>query len=208
MAKRNGRRQLKREAAVTASGYVVVLNGVPRAGKTSIARELVAADSQWTIHGVDAMIDRTPPSLWPGIGLRPGGERPDLEGLVLSSYRALFDQVAELAISGRRVAVDVGLHDDYSRPLNIVGEMTVRLASVPVLLVGVYCSLEALRERRADSGYLTWALDEPAPLPVQRWQRTVHTGLRYDLEVDTTRASAAACASLILERIASDAASG
>ena len=36
----------------------------------------------------------TPERFQPGIGLRPGAERPDLEPLVLTFYRAMYDAIA------------------------------------------------------------------------------------------------------------------
>jgi len=55
-----------------------------------------AFDEPWLNLGVDAFIK--PPVLparyWPGIGLRPGGERPDLEPLIPVWYAALYQSVA------------------------------------------------------------------------------------------------------------------
>ncbi len=68
--------------ATPGPGTVVVLNGTPRSGKSSIAaalQESSGADALWLNLGVDAFAGVTPRQLRPGIGLRPGGERPDLE---------------------------------------------------------------------------------------------------------------------------------
>ena len=73
------------------SGQVVVLNGVPRSGKTSIAHAMQeSSDEQWLNLGVDTAAGWLPDRLRPGIGLRPGGERPDLEDAVVLLYRGLF----------------------------------------------------------------------------------------------------------------------
>lgn len=167
------------------AGVVVVLNGVPRSGKSSIAAALVQADDRWVNRGVDAVLADTDPSLLPGIGLRPGGERPDLEDLVRASYCRLFDDVAALARAGQHVAMDVGLHDDYTRPLDIMGELTDRLRGLDVCVVGVRCPLSALRKRRRQTGYLSWDVGQAVPEPVLRWERAVHGSRDYDLEVDT-----------------------
>ncbi len=178
---------------------IIVLNGVPRSGKSSIAVALVAAgEGEWVNLGVDSVIAATDPSLWPGIGLRPGGERPGLEPFVLSSYIGLFDEVAERARDGVNVAMDVGIHGDYSQPLNIFGEMQQRFDGLPALLVGVHCPLHVLRQRRLDTNYLSWEIDELVPDPVQRWQDSVHEGKTYDLELDTSTLTPNDCAKAIL----------
>ena len=179
----------------------IVINGVPRSGKTSLAVEIVAAgsgDDDWVIAGVDSVMAQTPDHLQPGIGLRPGGERPDLEPLVLRSYQLLFRNIADYLTAGVSVVADVGIHDDYSQPLDIVGEMQSRLGGRNVLFVGLHCSLDILRERREQSGYLTWDPEEQVPDPVLRWQHAVHLGKKYDLELDTSAMSASDCAAVVL----------
>jgi chloramphenicol 3-O phosphotransferase len=49
---------------------VIVLNGVPRSGKSSIARALMERDGVWANVGVDVPQAATPPNLQPGMGLR------------------------------------------------------------------------------------------------------------------------------------------
>src|SRR5262245_23555606 len=62
------------------AGQIVILNGPPRSGKSSIAAEIQERfEGVWMNLGVDHFKQMTPARLQPGIGLRPGGERPDLE---------------------------------------------------------------------------------------------------------------------------------
>jgi chloramphenicol 3-O phosphotransferase len=69
------------------AGRIVVLNGTPRSGKSSIAGAIQERfDGVWMNLGVDHFKAMTPKTYQPGIGLRPGGERPDLEPLVASLY--------------------------------------------------------------------------------------------------------------------------
>jgi chloramphenicol 3-O phosphotransferase len=65
-------------------GQVIILNGAPRSGKSSIAAAIQETfDGPWMNLGVDVLVRQvTPPRYRPGIGLRPGGERPDLESFV------------------------------------------------------------------------------------------------------------------------------
>ena len=95
---------------------MVILNGAPRSGKSSIADEMTRAG--WLNHGVDASMADTPEDLQPGIGLRPGGERADLEPEVERLYVALWDRVVALAEAGGNVVVHVGLHTDYAGDLD------------------------------------------------------------------------------------------
>jgi len=188
-------------AAGQPSGWVVILNGAPRSGKTSIARALAtAAPGEWVNHGVDAVMAETPAELLPGIGLRPGGERPDLEPHLPAMFEAMYREAARLARSGVNVAVDVGHHDDYSTSLGILERVGEWLRGVHVLFVGVRCELDEVMRRRDESGdgYVGSAADGSIPAPVLRWQRAVHERGGYDLEVDTSRVSAVVAAQEIL----------
>jgi len=186
-------------------GWVVILNGTPRSGKTSIARSLDTVDGRaWVNHGVDAVMAATPEHLLPGIGLRPGGERPDLEPELLPMFAAMYAEVARLARDGMNVAVDVGHHDDYSTSLGILDRVGDWLGDLPTLWVGVRCDIDEIMRRRDESGgaYLGSTDDGSIPAPVLRWQDAVHEPGDYDLEVDTTDASADDCAGVIVARLA------
>ena len=179
------------------TGRIVLLNGAPRAGKSSIARALQAC-GDWMVFGVDAMMAMTPAHLQPGIGLRPGGERPDLETFVQRSYGTLFDTLRMFSYRDLDVVSDVGLHDDYSRPLGIMEMYRTALAGSPVLLVGVRCPIDVIMARRnADTQGGHYEAGDTVPPPVQRWQDTVHAGKRYDLEVDTSVLTPEQCAAAI-----------
>jgi chloramphenicol 3-O phosphotransferase len=200
-----------REAALN-PGRIVVLNGPPRSGKTSIATALQAGqDGDWMSLGVDVHARCvTPPRLRPGIGLRPGGERPDIETVLPRLFAALYDSVAAHSRLGFDVVVDVGHHDDYSRPLGILPDCARRLAGLPALLVGLHCPIEEImsRRRQAEPGretlYVAAAPGEPPPAPVQRWQQAVHRHRIYDLELDTAAATPAECAAAVLRRFDED----
>jgi len=190
--------------AASACGSVVILNGAPRSGKTSIARALEADGRKvWVNHGVDAVMASTPADLLPGIGLRPGGERPDLEASLPQMFEEMYTEVARLARTGVNVTVDVGHHDDYSTSLGILDRVGEWLAGIPALFVGVRCDLDEIVRRRDESGpgYVGTADDGSVPEPVLRWQRAVHDPGHYDLEVDTSRSSAAECAAAILRAL-------
>jgi chloramphenicol 3-O phosphotransferase len=170
------------------TGTIVLLNGAPRSGKSSIARAVQERlDGVWINFGVDAAMAMQPAAIAPGIGLRPGGERPDLEPIVLELYGALFDSIAAYARAGVNVVSDVGIHDAYSRPLGVLDDAVRRLSGLPVLFVGVTAPIETIMARRnADpqSGY--YAAGDTVPEPVRLWHEAPHAHGVYDLEIDTS----------------------
>lgn len=182
------------------SGRIVILNGAPRSGKSSIAAALMAREpGRWVNIGVDAMNRGLPEAMQPGIGLRPGGERADLEPVVVALYRAMYDRIADAARKGRDVVVDVGHHDGYSRPLGILQASARQLSGLPVLFVGVRCPIETIMARRnADPKGGFYASGEGVPAPVRRWQEAVHVPGRYDVEVDTGSMTPVQCVAAII----------
>jgi chloramphenicol 3-O phosphotransferase len=90
----------------------------------------------------------TPERYQPGIGLRPGGERPDLEPLVATLYRGLYAAIASHSRLGVNVAADVGHHDAYSVSLGLLPTCARLLAGLPAWLVGVHCPIDLIMERR------------------------------------------------------------
>jgi chloramphenicol 3-O phosphotransferase len=186
-------------------GQIVILNGAPRSGKSSIVKAMQEnLEDVWINLGVDVSIEgMTPEKFRPGIGLRSGGERPDLEALVVRLYLALYDSIAAHSRHGLNVVAEFGHHDFYSEPLFILQDCARRLEGLPVLFVGVRCPVEEImRRRNSGSGsYVVGSAHDPVPEPVRRWQDEVHRPGIYDLEVDTSTTSPEACAELIRQRL-------
>jgi chloramphenicol 3-O phosphotransferase len=195
--------------AVAEPGTIVVLNGAQRAGKTKVARALQQSSGRIWLHlGVDAFADVTPARLRPGIGLRPGGERPDLEDAVVALFDALYAAVVAWSRSGHDVVVDVGHPDDYSKPLGILGKVARELCALPAYFVGVRCPVEVIMARR-DAGvgatgrsYVASAPDGSVPDIIFHWERAVHDPGIYDMEVDTSSTSPESCAAAVARRLA------
>src|SRR3954469_19628739 len=150
-----------------ANGQIVILNGTPRSGKSSIAGVIQETfDGVWMNLGVDRFMQMTPARYQPGIGLRPGGERPDLEPLIVVLYRAMYEAIAAHSRLGLNVVVDVGHHDAYSAPRGILAHCARQVSGLPVLFVGVRCPIEVVMERRL----ATWGVgktdDGLVPKPV------------------------------------------
>jgi chloramphenicol 3-O phosphotransferase len=190
---------------MSAPGQIIILNGAPRSGKSSIVAAVQDSfPGPWMNLGVDVMVRRaTPPRYRPGIGLRPGGERPEVEALVPAFYAALFDSVAAHARQELNVVVDVGLHEAYSRPLGLLPDAARRLRGLAVLFVGVRCPVDVIMARRDASAktaagtYVTRGPHGEVPAAVLRWEDEVHRGKSYDLEVDTAKLSPGQCAEAI-----------
>ncbi len=194
---------------VAAPGQIVILNGAPRSGKSSIAVAIQETfDGPWMNLGIDVYVRHvTPPRYRPGIGLRPGGERPDLEPFVRTCYAALYESIAAHCRLGLNVVADVGHHDSYAVPQRILPDCARRLDGLPVLFVGVRCPVEAIMARRnegqagREDTYVKGSADDPVPSPVLLWQREVHIPGAYDLEVDTATLSPVECAEAIRRRL-------
>ncbi|MEH1784211.1 hypothetical protein [Nostoc sp.] len=185
-------------------GQIIILNGVPRSGKSSIVAVIQETfDGLWMNLGVDRFMQMTPARYLPGIGLRPGGERQDIEPLVPILYSAMYESIAAHSRLGLNVVVDVGHHDAYAMKRGILADSARRLNGLPVLFVGVRCPIEIIMERRQKTGWKVGSTaDFPIPHPVQLWQREVHIPGIYDLEVDTSLLSPGACAEVIRQHLA------
>ena len=181
-------------------GQIVVLNGAPRAGKSSIVAVIQETfGGPWMNIGVDVARAMTPRRYQPGIGLRPGEQAHAAAPLVPTLYAALYDSVAAHSRVGINVVVDVGHHD-----AEILADCARRLDGLPVIFVGVRCPIETIMERRKASphdSYATGSPEDPVPEPVRRWQNEVHVPGLYDLEVDTSLATPEECAAAIVDRL-------
>ena len=190
-------------------GWIVVLNGAPRSGKSSIA-EAVQEDLEgpWMNLGVDVFgRSVTPRRFRPGIGLRPAAHRPEVEALVRPMYAALFDSVAAHSRQGLNVIADVGIHDSYSSALHILRDVARRLVDLPAVLVGVRCPIDVVMKRR-DSGqagregdYATSGTRGEIPESVLLWEEHVHDPGIYDLEIDTSLVTPGDAAEMIRRRL-------
>ena len=184
-------------------GQIVILNGTPRSGKSSIAAAIQDTFAGvWMNLGVDRFMQMTPARYQPGIGLRPGGERPDLEPLVATLYRAMYQSIAAHSRLGLNVVVDVGHHDAYAAPRGILPDCARQLRGLPVLFVGVRCPSAVFEARLRATWYVDYADDRSLPEPVHRWQQAVHMPGIYDLEIDTSALNPEECAGVIGRRLA------
>ncbi len=173
------------------AGQIVVLNGAPRAGKSSIVAAMQDAfDGVWLNLGVDVARRATPARYQPGIGLRPGEPDHAAAAVVPSLYAGWYQAIAGHSRVGLNVAAEFGHHDAA-----ILADCARRLDGLPALFVGVRCPIDVILERRALTG------KPVVPAPVRLWQDRVHVPGIYDLEVDTSLLSPAECAAAIRKRL-------
>ncbi|WP_342023013.1 chloramphenicol phosphotransferase [Arthrobacter citreus] len=168
------------------SPRVVVLNGGSSSGKSSITRTLQESlPGTWLTFGVDAFIDALPgrgDSPRAGIVYRPAGTIS-----VSPGYRALEDiwyaALAGMAMSGAHLILDEVLLAGGTGQEHL-GKM---FHDLPVVWVGVRCEPEVAAARESQR-------TDRVPGMARQQALSVHGGMRYDVEVDTTHRSAEDCA--------------
>ena len=184
-------------------GQIVILNGVPRSGRWSIVASIQATfDGPWMNLGVDTFKEHVTRKRYsPGIGLRLGGERPDLEPLIVALYAAIYESIASHSRLDLNVVVDVGHRHSYATPRKILADSARRLNGLPVLFVGIRCPTDVIMERRRNTGWDKGSSPDSVRVRVHRWQREVHTPAIYDMEVDPSSLSPGECAEAIRRRL-------
>uniref|UniRef100_A0AAU2JIB5 Chloramphenicol phosphotransferase CPT n=1 Tax=Streptomyces sp. NBC_00049 TaxID=2903617 RepID=A0AAU2JIB5_9ACTN len=172
---------------------VIVLNGGSSSGKSGIVRCLQAVlRDPWLAAAIDSLVDAMPASLRTsdaGIacaadgGVNIGSEFRRLEA-------AWMQGVAAMARAGARVIVD----DVFLGGAESQERWREALVGLDVLWVGVTCdsTVAAGREIARGDRVLGTAAAQA---------ETVHRGVVYDLEVDTTRTESLACAQAIADRV-------
>jgi chloramphenicol 3-O phosphotransferase len=176
---------------------VVLLNGVGSAGKSSIAKALQAITEAPFLHvEMDAFLQMLPEASFgqtdglsfeavqeggkPSVAIRTGP-------IAARVFRGVRHAIAAMAGQGNDLIVD----DVLTGPER--AEYAELLRPFAVFLVGVFAPLEVLEARERARG--------DRMIGLARWQYgRVHAGMRYDLTLDTSRASVAECAALIKER--------
>jgi chloramphenicol 3-O phosphotransferase len=177
---------------------VILLNGVGSAGKSSIARALQdILAGVWLHVSMDAFLAMLPehlqddPSTFSYRDVAMAGRPPEIaihdgeagERLLAGMRRA----VAAMARAGNDLIVDDVLVGDG------LADYEIQLAGLRFLKIGVLAPLDVLEAREA-------VRDDRMP-GLARWQfPRVHAGLRYDLEVDSAKATPQQCAEHIAAR--------
>ena len=184
----------------TTPGTIIVLNGCPSTGKTSIAKAIQRTIDVPYLHmGIDLFWLEVFPWEWVGAATNgvqeipvDGASPPKIMQIAQpygnSVISGLHHTVAALAHLGHNVVVDHVLSD-----ARYVADIVTVWQSYPVWLVGLSCPLETIHQRVAARADRSW----PSYLPMVNWmfdEAHEHTRGIYDLEVDTSRLTPDECA--------------
>jgi len=172
---------------------VIVLNGGSSSGKTTIARCLQAIlPEPWLRFSVDDLVDALPPSLLDagdGIGFGSQGQVAVGDGF-REAEAAWMAGVAAMARAGARLIID----DVFLGGAASQHRTRASLAGLDVLWVGVRCDPGIAAAREAARG------DRVTGMAASQ-ATTVHEGVAYDVEVDTSHAESPDCARAIAAAI-------
>jgi chloramphenicol 3-O phosphotransferase len=174
--------------------HVIVLNGGSSSGKSAIARCLQAILPQpWLSLSVDDLIAALPPSLTEsGAGITFGEQGEVVVGGGFREIEAAWMAgVAAMARAGARVIFD----DVFLSGAASQQRVRAGLAGLAVLWVGVRCAPEIAAEREIARG------DRTAGMAASQAE-TVHQGVVYDIEIDTSHTESLDCARVIAARAA------
>ncbi|MFJ9696205.1 chloramphenicol phosphotransferase CPT [Kitasatospora sp. NPDC101183] len=174
---------------------MIVLNGGSSSGKSSIARRLqTLLPDPWLHLGADTLVGALPPRLVggaEGIGGVDTGDGTVEVGPAFAALDAAWTLgVAAMARAGARIIVD----EIFLGTTTSQARWRDALTGLDVLWVGVHCSPAVAATREAARG-------DRVPGMAATQATTVHTGVHYDLVVDTTRTTPDACARTILTRL-------
>lgn len=170
------------------NGRVLLLNGASSTGKTSLAQALQRLmPCPVMIFSIDLFLPLC------------GSECQSVAGAVATTQLPLIEAfhagITASARAGSLVIVDhvIGENAEWYRDLR------TRLGSLPMKTVKVHCLKEILISREMSRQ------DRRPDLPhALRQEGTIHEDIPYDLEIDTSESSSAACAASLLEHLTQD----
>lgn len=165
-------------------GSIILLNGTSSSGKTSIARSLqLLLPTPWIYLSADVVLGGYP------------FDHPAADST--SVWRPLGHQFYETVSRFAAAGFDVIAEQVFQNPLQLEDAVEV-MAEDRVWFVGVRCDLEVaeVRERSRHDG---------TALGTARAQvDKVHRHVRYDIEVDSTRATSESMAADIAEQLGAE----
>ncbi|MET9721759.1 chloramphenicol phosphotransferase CPT [Streptomyces zaomyceticus] len=173
---------------------MIILNGGSSAGKSGIVRCLQAVlPDPWLAFGVDSLIDAMPPRMQSS----DDGIDFDADGGVTvgSEFRALEGAWAEGIVAMARAGARIIVDDVFLSGAAAQERWRNATGDLDVLWVGVRCDGAVAEGRETARG------DRIAGMAAKQAE-TVHRGVVYDVEVDTTHRESIDCAHAIAARVA------
>jgi chloramphenicol 3-O phosphotransferase len=172
---------------------VIVLNGGSSSGKSSIVRALQALlPEPWLAFSIDDFVEALPAKML----TVDSGIQFEADGAVTvgADFRTLqaawMAGIAATARAGAHVVID----DVFLGSAASQQRWEQALGDLDVLWVGVRCDSDVAAQREQQRGNRT-------PGMAAKQADTVHHGVRYDLDIDTTDTGPADCARTIAGRI-------
>lgn len=155
--------------------HLIVLNGASSSGKTTLCKALQEVLSKPYIHlEEDRFVYDT---------YHARHVQSDLGGQIFAkTMLGYYRSLRAFASAGHNVLADMGF---YSTEL--LRQFVNEVQGFPVWLVGVHCSITELELRESARG------DRQTGLAREQ-SATIHSGVLYDIEVDTTEHDGIACA--------------
>ena len=161
---------------------LIILNGASSSGKTSLCKKLQEILDEPYIHlEEDRFVFNTYHDRFLDGEIGPLIFRKTMLGY----YRSLKAFLS----AGHNVLADTGFYTS-----GLVNEFVSELSAERVWLVGVMCDLNELEDRERKRG------DRQIGLAKEQ-HTSIHAGVIYDMEVDTSNASLDECASAIKDRV-------
>ncbi|RJS45757.1 chloramphenicol phosphotransferase CPT family protein [Nocardioides cavernaquae] len=175
------------------TGQVIVLNGGSSSGKSTLAKALQRELAGfWLRLGVDTLIEAAPPRLLDiDGGLELGSDGSITHG---PAFAVVEDQwmkgVAAVAAAGGLVIIE----DNFVSGPSAQRRWREALGQVPTAWIGVRCPPAVAAERERDRA------DRVEGMAAKQAE-SVHRGIHYDLEVDTSVVDAVTIAGAIREHL-------
>ena len=161
---------------------LIILNGASSSGKTVLCKQLQAILDEPYIHlEEDCFVYNTYHDSFLTGELAPQIFRKTMLGY----YRSLKAFLS----AGHNILADTGFYTS-----DLLQVCVQELAAERVWLIGVQCSLVELERRECERG------DRPSGLAKEQHQ-SIHAGVIYDIEVDTSTASPEECALVIKAKL-------
>ncbi|RFU88663.1 chloramphenicol phosphotransferase CPT [Streptomyces triticagri] len=172
---------------------LIILNGGSSSGKTSIVRCLqdVLLDP-WPAFGADSFVESLPARMRASdAGIEVGADGTVGVGADFHALEAAWRiGIAAMVRAGARVLIDeifLGGSASQQRWRDALGDLTP-------LWVGIRCDSEVATARELARG-------DRVPGMAALQAESVHRGVAYDMEIDTTHAEPLACARAIAARL-------